>query len=199
VSTLAEPTLRPNRATHRPREAARHPNGAELHPGIEPLSLRRAPLLAAALCFALGDCLAQTASRFRPTALLLLGTILLLALTLFSLRRARSRLPRVPILALWVAVGLWSSQIERGQIEPAPDGQAALKPFADGLVRTVQGHIVRIRELPLRATPNPDADREQMQDEATWEEAASPPPPSPSTSTSPPSSSSPPTAPFSFP
>jgi competence protein ComEC len=134
------------------------------------------PLLAAALCFAVGICLAQPSGHFRPAVTLFAATLVLLALTALSLRRA-PHCALLPVLALWILTGFWSAEIE-----PAPPSQAALEPFVDGLSRTVEGHIVRIRELPPRATaatasnpadldPDPDSD----QDEAAWEEAEAPP------------------------
>ena len=57
------------------------PNGAARHATLEPLRLRRVPLLAAALCFAVGICLAQPSGHFRPTVTLLAATLSLLALT----------------------------------------------------------------------------------------------------------------------
>ena len=54
-------------------------------PVVEPLRLRRVPLLTACACFALGDLLAL---RWQPTLLLAAATLLLFALSLISLRRA---------------------------------------------------------------------------------------------------------------
>jgi competence protein ComEC len=121
----------------------------------EPLTFRRAPLLAAALCFALGDYLAQSPPHFRPAILLLAATTALVALTVLTLRRAE-RLTLLPLLALWIAAGLWCAEIE-----PGPPSQAALQQNADGLSRTLRGHILRIRQLPAHSTApalTPDAD-----------------------------------------
>ena len=132
------------------------PNGVPRHATLEPLRLRRVPLLAAAICFAVGICLARPSSHFRPTITLLAATLSLLALTVLSLRRAPHR-ALLPVLALWILAGFWSAELE-----PAPPSQVTLEPFADGLSRTVEGHIVRIRELPPHATaardPGPDSD-----------------------------------------
>ena len=131
------------------------------------MRLRRAPLLAAAVCFAVGEALTQLPPRQpRLAVVLALGT---LALTLLALRRA----PRIAILAvcaLWIAIGLWSAQIE-----PAPSPQTALVAYADGLSRTVQAHVVRIRPLPPRTSDsdatNPD---DQDQDTDQWDEPGAP-------------------------
>ena len=115
-------------------------------PRVEPLRLRRAPLLAAALCFALGESLTKLPPpTTRPTILLLLAALALVALTLLALRRSL-RLAVLPVAALWIAAGLWAAQIQ-----PAPSPQTALLAYADGLSRTVQGRIVRIRTLPSHA------------------------------------------------
>jgi competence protein ComEC len=129
------------------------------------------PLLAAALCFAVGICLAQPSGHFRPTITLLAATLSLLALTALSLRRAPHR-ALLPVLALWILAGFWSAEIE-----PAPPSQAALEPFADGLSRTLEGHIVRIRELPTHATATAASDpaSDSDHDESAWEDADAPP------------------------
>jgi competence protein ComEC len=135
-------------------------------PRVEPLRFRRAPLLAAALCFALGESLTQFPPKIaypatRPTILLLFAAVALAALTLLALRRSlRIAIPAV--LALWIAAGLWAAQIE-----PAPSPQTALLAYADGLSRTVQGRIIRLRSLPARSD-NKDGDSDPDQ----WDEAA---------------------------
>jgi competence protein ComEC len=137
---------------------------------VEPLSLRRAPLLAAALCFALGESLGKIPPpTTRPTILLLLAAIALVALTLLALRRSL-RFAVLPVAALWIAAGLWAVQIQ-----PAPSPQTALLAYADGLSRTVQGRIVRIRTLPPR-TNNPDnADNAEVDvDSDQWDEPGTP-------------------------
>jgi competence protein ComEC len=107
-------------------------------PAVDPLRLRRVPLLATALCFAGGDVLAR---HWHPTMLLVLANVMLLALTVFSLRVA----PRVavfPVLALWAAAGCWCAQMQ----PPVPT-QQSLQHYADGLSRTVRGRVVRVRSL----------------------------------------------------
>jgi competence protein ComEC len=63
---------------------------------------------------------------------------------------------------------LWSAQLQ-----PAPSPQTALLTYADGLSRTVQGRIVRIRTLPARAN-NPDTpdSAEVDLDSDQWDETA---------------------------
>jgi competence protein ComEC len=132
-------------------------------PRVEPLRLRRAPLLAAALCFALGESLTKLPPPItRPTLLLLFAVLALTALTALALRRTlRCAIPAV--LALWIATGLWSAQLQ-----PAPAPQTALLAYADGLSRTVQGRIVRIRTLPPR-TDSSDSDADPDQWDASAE------------------------------
>jgi competence protein ComEC len=133
------------------------------HPAVETLRLRRVPLLAAAVSFAAGDLLAR---RWQPTLLLLLATTLLLALSLFALRRTL-RIAIVPTLALWTAIGCWCAQMQ----PPLPQ-QTTLQHDADGLSRTVRGHVVRIRNIAT-TSPNPDSPQSTQQpwqlDTAAWE------------------------------
>ena len=129
---------------------------------VEPLRFRRAPLLFAAVSFAVGESLTKLPpAATRLTLVLLLATVALAALTLVCLRRA-FRLVLLPLAALWVAAGLWSVQIE-----PAPAPQTALLGYADGLSRTVRGRVVRVRALPPRT---PQADTSDA-DFDGWDEA----------------------------
>jgi competence protein ComEC len=113
-------------------------------PRVEPLHFRRIPLLAASLCFALGESLTKLPPpTARPTILLVLAGIALVALTLLALRRTLS-LAILPVTALWIVAGLWAAQLQ-----PAPSPQLAPLAYADGLSRAVQGRIIRIRTLPL--------------------------------------------------
>jgi competence protein ComEC len=134
---------------------------------VEPLRFRRAPLLAAALCFALGESFTQLPPpSYRPTILLLCAAVSLAALTLLALRRSL-RLAIPAVLALWIAAGLWAAQVG-----PAPKPQTALLAYADGLSRVVQGRVVRIRALPVRSNAaDGDSDPDQ------WDEAADNAPP----------------------
>jgi competence protein ComEC len=131
---------------------------------LAPLEFRRAPLLAAAVCFALGEAFSKLPPAApRPTVLLLFCVLALVALTLFALRRTL-RLAVLPAAALWAAAGLWAVQIE-----PAPSPQTALLAYADGLSRTVQGRVERIRTLPAHAqSPDNDIDPDQ------WDEPGTP-------------------------
>src|ERR1700679_1889078 len=114
-------------------------------PIVEPLRLRRVPLLAALTCFALGDLIAI---NWQPTLLLATATLLLFALSLFALRKT-PRVAILPIYTLWIAVGCWCAQIE----PPIPQ-QHALQQLADGLTRDVRGTVIRVRTLPPPAHNN---------------------------------------------
>ena len=122
---------------------------------VEPLRLRRAPLLSAAVCFALGELLAIRNPH--PTALLLLAAILLLALATAALRHAAynprfphaHRIAILPIAALWITTGTLAAHLR-----PAPDPQTAILPYADTLSRTVIGRVTRVHPLPPRPTGN---------------------------------------------
>src|SRR5437868_5790407 len=122
------------------------------------------PLLFAALCFATGEALTRIPSQPpRLTVLLAAGTVTLFALTLLALRRT-FRIVLLPLAALWIGIGLWSAQLE-----PSPAPPTALLAYADGLSRTVEGRVVRVRELPRRA-PRKDLDR----DWDGWDESGTP-------------------------
>jgi competence protein ComEC len=139
---------------------------------VEPLRLRRMPLLAAALCFALGEATSKLPpANSRPTILLLFATLALAALTLLALRRTL-RIATLPLFALWIAAGLWAVQIG-----PVPSPQTALLAYADGLSRNVQARVVRIRELPARSfnDPNePDTESDTDSDPDQWEQPGTP-------------------------
>jgi competence protein ComEC len=108
-------------------------------PLVEPLRLRRVPLLAACACFAAGEIIAL---RWQPTLLLAAAATLLLSLSILSLRKTL-RLALIPTYALWIAIGCWCAQIE----PPVPQ-QQVLQHFADGLSRNVRGTVIRVRTLP---------------------------------------------------
>jgi competence protein ComEC len=106
---------------------------------VEPLRLRRVPLLVALVCFGTGDVLAM---RFHPPAQVIAAVLILLALSLISLRMAE-RIAWLPVCALWIAIGCWCAQMET----PIPR-QQPLKQLADGLSRNVRGSVTRVRTLP---------------------------------------------------
>jgi competence protein ComEC len=133
---------------------------------VEALRFRRAPLLTAALCFALGESLTKLLlPAARPTCLLFAAVLALAALTLLALRRSL-RLAILPIASLWIAAGLWAAQTQ-----PAPSPQTVLLTYADGLSRTVEGRVVRIRTLPAHARSE-DSAIDQDPDE--WDEPGTP-------------------------
>jgi len=132
------------------------------------LRFHRAPLLAAAACFALGESLTLLPPREpRLVFLLAAATATLLALVILALRRAL-RIAPLCAAALWIAAGLWSAQIEAA---PAP--QTPLLGYADGLSRNVEARVVRVRELPQRtAAEQNEANRDTDSDQ--WDEHGSP-------------------------
>ncbi|HEV2646194.1 MAG TPA: ComEC/Rec2 family competence protein [Acidobacteriaceae bacterium] len=146
-------TSRPESESREARERRLWPRA----PRVEPLQFRRAPLLAAAIAFALGEALTQIPPAApRSTLLFIAGISALIALILVARRKA-PRLAAAAVLALWIAAGLWSAQLE-----PSPAPQTALLAYADGLSRSVEGRIVRIRTLPPRTGPsNADSDPDQ--------------------------------------
>ncbi len=118
---------------------------------LEPLRFRRAPLLAAAVWFALGEGLARFS--WQPTIVLVLAVAALVGLVGLALRRS-PRAAIVPVAALWIVAGFWSVEVR-----PVPSNQAVLLRYADGLSRTVRGRVVRVRALaPPVPTGTEDAE-----------------------------------------
>lgn len=124
-------------------------------PAVEPLRLRRVPMLAATLCFATGELLAR---RSHSPLLLLISILLLFSLTLLSLRKA-ARIAVIPAMGLWIALGCWCAQMQR-----PIDTQHALTNYADGLSRNVRGRVIRIRNLDT-PSENPDAPQQFTESE----------------------------------
>lgn len=120
---------------------------------VSPLALRHVPMLAALLCFAGGELLAQ---RWHLPWPLLLALCLLLVLTWLALRRA-PRVAAAPALAVWIVAGCWCAQMQ-----PPIATQQALRSEADGLSREVRGTVLRVRMLPPMASGNaaPQAEAE---------------------------------------
>src|SRR6185437_8369474 len=131
------------------------------------LRLRRAPLLAAAICFALGESLTLLPPREpRLVVLLAAGTVALLARVLLALHRAQ-RVAAWCAAALWIATGLWSAQLE-----PGPSPQTALARYADGLSRTIEARVIRVRQLPQRTSAK-DSVNDSDLDPDQWNEPGS--------------------------
>lgn len=111
-------------------------------PAVEPLRLRRVPMLLAAGGFALGDLFAR---QWHGAMLLLVASVLLFALAAAALRWGHG-VAVAPVFGVWVAVGCWCATMQ-----PPLLHQRELRSYADGLSRTLHGHVVRVRTL--RSTP----------------------------------------------
>ncbi|MEO6909428.1 MAG: ComEC/Rec2 family competence protein [Edaphobacter sp.] len=109
--------------------------------GVERLQFGRAPLLAAAMWFALGEAMA----RNRQPAVVLLVALALLVGLVFAGLRWSLRSTVLPVAVVWMVVGMWCAEVQ-----PFPLPQTALQSYADGLSRQVRGRVVRVRELPPR-------------------------------------------------
>ncbi|HVX57145.1 MAG TPA: ComEC/Rec2 family competence protein, partial [Candidatus Saccharimonadales bacterium] len=116
---------------------------------MEPLELRRAPLLAAACCFAIGLIAARS---WQPAAMLAISCVLLFVLALVALRGS-FRVAVVPVAGLWIVAGMWC-----WHIRPVPRMQKELLRYADGLSRQVRGHVVRVRVLAPASSEDADKD-----------------------------------------
>ncbi len=123
---------------------------------VRPLAFRRAPLLAAACWFAVGEVLARS---WQPAGVMLAVVAALFVLCVAGLRWSL-RVAVVPLAALWIAVGFWCAEMQ-----PVPSTQHILKGYADGLSREVRGRVVRVRELPPMKV-----DGDQDQETGWWDE-----------------------------
>ncbi|SNT21055.1 competence protein ComEC [Granulicella rosea] len=124
------------------------------------MRFRRAPMAAAALWFALGigaEHWISPAPRPLATALLVL-----VALAAFLIQRD-ARGSWLPVAAVWAFAGLAAAHWE-----PRPPTTTPLMAYADGLSRTVRGHIIRIHPLSAQNT-------QQDQDIADFGELAEEP------------------------
>ncbi len=124
-------------------------------PTVPRLRFRRAPLAAAALCFALGILLnhaARLRSLFEPTLLLVAALTLLALLTALAFRRAQ-RIAWLPVAALWIVLGSTAAEWQPGPARPLQ-----LLSFSDDLTRIVRGRVIRVRTprpKPHPPTPTP--------------------------------------------
>ena len=115
------------------------------------MRFRRAPLLAAAVMFALG--IAGSRVSPRPVPLLLAAMLLLVALALLAFRLA-SRVAVWPVLGLWIVLGMAAGVWQPGAPQPV-----RLLSLADGLSRTVRGRVERVRiPAPIADSTQTDAD-----------------------------------------
>jgi competence protein ComEC len=131
---------------------------------ISALEFRRAPLLAAVCCFAIGEMM----SRNRQPAVVLLIAIVLLSLLTLAALQGSLRTVVVPVAAVWIVVGCWCAEIQ-----PAPPTQHALATYADGLSRQLRGHVARVRELsPQQSDSDHDKETGWWPDKEADEEAA---------------------------
>lgn len=119
---------------------------------MEPLRLRRAPLLLAGCCFAMGLVLARS---WQPPSLLAISFLFIFLLALVALRSA-FRVAAIPAAALWVVAGMWC-----WHIRPVPNAQRKVLQYADGLSREVRGHVVRVRVLRPAAKEGQDDDQDR--------------------------------------
>ncbi|WP_213803805.1 ComEC/Rec2 family competence protein [Granulicella sp. dw_53] len=126
---------------------------------VQALEFRRAPLLAAAVWFAVGEVMARS---WRPMVMLLVALGLLAGLTVVVLR-GHLRVVLVPLAAVWMVVGMAAAEVQ-----PVPQQQRSLLRYADGLSRAVRGRVVRVRMLAPRKAADEDADGTE------WHEAEPP-------------------------
>ncbi len=123
-------------------------------PAIERMSFRRAPLAAAAICFAGGIVLArlQTARCVWISLPVLLAALALLGALAGASLLGKQRVAAFPVAAVWVVLGVAAAEWQPGPVIPLQ-----LMSDADNLSRTVRGRVVRVREMPTLAEST-DAD-----------------------------------------
>ena len=139
---------------------------------VERLRFRRAPLLAAAVWFALGILGAHfvlARSSFTPVPLLLSALALLGLLSLLALRRAL-RIAWLAAGVVWLVLGFAAAQWQ-----PSPATPLALMHYADNLSRTVRGYVVRVHPpAPESSTGSSQLEQDQA---PAWERSEEAPPP----------------------
>lgn len=115
--------------------------------------LEAVPLFHAAWLFGLGIVLAHV--HWRPSTVLLIAICLLLCITAIAVLRA-PRLTLISLALVWIVLGAWCAQMEP-QPAPAPE----LLSLSDGLLRTVEGTVVRAGAVRT------EADEDVQPDERT--------------------------------
>ncbi len=120
---------------------------------VERMRLRRAPLAAAALWFAVGIVVAkwQRAELVAvPLVEVLVALVLLAGIAAFALVRGE-RVAWVPVAAIWVVLGLAGAEWQ-----PSPAYPTVLMSYADNLSRDVEAHVVRVRPGTVAASADED-------------------------------------------
>lgn len=110
----------------------------------------RAPLLIAALLFAMGVFLAQ--SLYLRPGLLLIALLALAALAGISIVRA-TRVAWIALSVLWISLGFWSAQTT-----PQPAPSPAIRALNDGLLRTLEGTVIAAEPLHRDSAAAVDSD-----------------------------------------
>jgi len=132
---------------------------------VERMRLRRAPLAAAALWFAVGIVVArwQRAELVSvPLVEVLVGLLLLAGIAAFAVVRSE-RVAWIPVAAVWMVLGLAGAEWQ-----PSPAYPTALMGYADNLSRNVEAHVVRVRPGTVAAS----ADEDQVPPWEATEEAS---------------------------
>jgi competence protein ComEC len=130
----------------------------------EALRLRRVPLFAAAVAFALGE---VCSLRWQWIAAPPYAAALLLLLTFVALWRA-PRLAMLPALALMAALGCWCAAMQ-----PAVHHSTDIEAYADGLSRSVEARVIAVRPLASSAAQHVSAADDALpfwqQDPGAWQ------------------------------
>ena len=122
---------------------------------IERLRLRRAPLAAAAVWFAIGILAAHLRQHLTLQIVASLAILMLL-----SAAALKTRVATFAVSAIWILLG-----VAAYDWQPLPPAQLQLLPYADNLSRTVRGHVLRVH------TPPPQADASDADTTPPWEAA----------------------------
>jgi competence protein ComEC len=117
---------------------------------IERLRLRRVPLAAAALCFALGILAAHV---IQHQTVQIAASLAILTLLTFAALRTSLRATTFAVAALWITVG-----VAAYDWQPVSPPQAKLLSFADNLSRNVRGRVLRVH-IPPPQPETTDSDR----------------------------------------
>jgi competence protein ComEC len=128
---------------------------------MDRLAFRRAPLGAAALCFALGIAVEHGVGATHSVVELLGALALLAGLAVMALGLG-PRTAMAAVAGVWVALGMAALEWQ-----PSPAAPATLLRMADGLSRTVEARVVRVRAgtAVAEADTDPVPDWERTTDE----------------------------------
>ena len=133
------------------------PSSVSVEQHIERLHLRRTPLAAAALWFAIGILAAHLRQH---QTIQIVASLAILALLAAAALRTSNRVATLAVASVWIALG-----VAAHDWQAVPPAQTDLLTYADNLSRNVRGHVLRVH------TPPPQLDANDSDTTPSWEAA----------------------------